>query len=344
VTNLPGTFEVASTSYSVSETGGFATITINRTQGTLGTVVLLYNTANGTAKAGVNYGFTSGAVVFVDGQTSAVVTVPVFHDGQITPNLNFSVVLSGTSSGGGLIGAQDTTNITIVNVDRDTIAPQVTAIAPTIQGSNVTGFVIAFSESIDPSQANLASNYAIFLSGRDVKPGTPNTPIGVASAVYDDVSHTVTITSVVPLAIGKSYGIAVNGTTGTALRDLAGNLLSGNGSGVAGSDYDSFVAVGTNLTYIDANGNTVNLKLSGGGFMILTRFANGQANQLQVVGAVAHKSALTGSVQKTKKIKGSTTINRITGLGKFGDVRSSLTTPGFYVLTQPTVPSLVKKK
>jgi hypothetical protein len=51
---------------------------------------------------------------------------------------------------------------------------------------------------------------------------------------------------------------------------------------------------------------------------------------------VPRKSKLTGSVKKLNKhASGHTTINMITGLGQFGDVFSTLTTPSFYVISAP---------
>ncbi len=339
--NLPGTFQFATSGYSVSETGGSVNLTVTRTNGNQGAVVLRYTTVNGTAVAGVNFAGANSAIVFNPGETSKTITIPIIHDNQITPNLNFQVALTGSSSGGGVVGGLSTANVTVVNVDRDTVSPLVTSVTPLTNGKVIYGIVVGFSKQLDPARASNPANYAIFASGRDGKAGSPNVPVQVSAAYYNDQNHTVTLVPAVLLSLGKFYGVAVNGSTAGAIADLSGNTLSGNGSGAPGSDFDSFFAIGTNLSYVDSSGSTVNLRLTDGGTMYLTRFANGQGNVLQLLGVVPGRSRLSGSVHHTKTSLSYTTINTINGLGSFGSVHSSLTTPSFYVLTPTNVSSAV---
>ena len=58
---------------------------------------------------------------------------------------------------------------------------------------------------------------------------------------------------------GQYDQIQVVGTGATAIRDIAGNILSGNGSGAAGSNYVASFAQGTRLQYVDNTGNLVTL-------------------------------------------------------------------------------------
>ena len=60
--DVPGTLRLSSTSYSVNEGGGLATITATRTGGSGGTVGLSYATANGTAAAPGDYTAKSGTL------------------------------------------------------------------------------------------------------------------------------------------------------------------------------------------------------------------------------------------------------------------------------------------
>jgi uncharacterized repeat protein (TIGR01451 family) len=339
--NLPGTFQFTTPAASVSETDGAVNLTVNRTDGTQGTVVVTYTTVNGTAIGGVNYLPTTGAIVFNAGETSKTITIPIIHDNQITPNLNFNVVLTGSSSGGGVIGAQSTANVTVVNVDRDTVSPLVTVVAPLTNGRVIYGIVVGFSKPLDPATASNTANYSLFLSGRDIKPGSPNVPIQIIAAYYNSLNDTVTLVPAKPLSFGKFYGLAINGSSGSPIVDLSGNVLSGNGSGVPGSDYDTYLALGNNLSYVDASGSRVNVRLSNGGTMLFTRLANGNGNALQLLGIVPGRSRLSGSVRRTRTSLPYTTINSITGLGRFGDVHTTLTTPAFYVLTPTDVTSFL---
>jgi len=335
IINLPGTFQFSSPTYSVNETAGVLNLTVNRINGTQGTVVVNYTTVDGTAKAGTNYTATSGSLTFNPGDTSQTISIPIIHDNQITPNLTFDVALTTISSG--LLNGQSLARVTVVNVDRDLVPPQVVVVAPLTNGHVVYGIVVGFSKKLDPTRASDPANYSIFLAGRDNRPGAAHQSIRVTAAYYNDQNQTVTLVPARPLSFNIFYGVAINGTTSTAIEDLSGNILSGNGSGVAGSNYDSSFAIGNNLTYVDASGSTVNLQLVSGGTMYLTRFGNGQGNDLQLLGIVPGRSRLSGSVRTSKTSLPYTTLNRIEGLGRFGTVHSNVTTPRFYVLAPSNV-------
>jgi aryl-phospho-beta-D-glucosidase BglC (GH1 family) len=61
-------------------------------------VTVNYNTAPGTATAGVDYVATSGSITFAPGETSKTVDVPVLSDLFVEPNETFSLVLSNPGS------------------------------------------------------------------------------------------------------------------------------------------------------------------------------------------------------------------------------------------------------
>ena len=75
------TTQFSAAAYTVSETGGTATITVIRNSGS-STSDVNYATGGGTAVAGVNYTATSGTLVFSPGQTSQSFTIPVIDDFQ----------------------------------------------------------------------------------------------------------------------------------------------------------------------------------------------------------------------------------------------------------------------
>src|SRR5262249_54027733 len=93
-----------------------------------------------------------------------------------------------------------------------------------------------------------------------------------------------------------------------------------------------YVARGTNLQYGDSRGTAVSLKLSGGGLLDLTRFANGDGQRLQVINPAPRGTTLTGSVRGGTN---STTLDSILGLGTFGQVKMNMTTAPFYVRQMP---------
>lgn len=110
----PGTLAFGSSAYSVTEDGTSATITVNRTGGSDGSVSVKYATSDGTAAAGSDYTAASGTLTFANGQTSNTFTVTVaddsVYDGDKTVNLTLS-----NAVGGATLGAQKTAVLTITD-------------------------------------------------------------------------------------------------------------------------------------------------------------------------------------------------------------------------------------
>jgi hypothetical protein len=119
----PGTLAFSSATYTVGETGGTTTITVNRTGGSDGSVTVDYATvAGGTATggaacdAGVDYLNTSGTLTFAGGVTSQTFTVTICPDATPKANETINLMLS-NATGGATIGAQNTAVLTITDDD-----------------------------------------------------------------------------------------------------------------------------------------------------------------------------------------------------------------------------------
>jgi uncharacterized delta-60 repeat protein/uncharacterized repeat protein (TIGR01451 family) len=90
--------------FNVLQSAGSVLITVVRVGGTNGTVTVNYSTANGTnsaaslnARAGTNYGLTSGSLSFAPNITAQSFTVPIFYTPNETnaANRTFNLILSG---------------------------------------------------------------------------------------------------------------------------------------------------------------------------------------------------------------------------------------------------------
>ncbi len=77
-----GTFRFASSTYVASESSGKAVVTVNRVGGSKGAVSVQYNTANGSALSGADYGATSGTLNFAAGEASKSFEIPLYKDSQ----------------------------------------------------------------------------------------------------------------------------------------------------------------------------------------------------------------------------------------------------------------------
>jgi hypothetical protein len=78
------------------------------------TVTVLYATADGTARTGSNYSATSGTLTFAPVMATQTISVPILSDLAVTPNLTFTVSLSGAS--GADVSRSQATG-TVINTD-----------------------------------------------------------------------------------------------------------------------------------------------------------------------------------------------------------------------------------
>jgi hypothetical protein len=99
------------------------------------------------------------------------------------------------------------------------------------------------------------------------------------------------------------------------------------------------LAQGTNLRYVTPLGDQVSLRITGGGMIEDLLSGTGEGEQLAVVGAVPHRTVLSGSVRKSRTGTGRAYIGpTIYGLGQFGDVRVRMYSPPFLIGQYPFSP------
>src|SRR5262249_41008457 len=76
-----GQVQLGSTTFSVNENGASASVTVSRTGGSFGTATVRLTTADGTARAGLDYAAVDQIVAFDDGDTEAkTIQVPILDD------------------------------------------------------------------------------------------------------------------------------------------------------------------------------------------------------------------------------------------------------------------------
>jgi hypothetical protein len=103
--------------YTVSESAASVALTVVRTGGTASQVTVTYQTADGTALAGVDYTAASGLLTFAAGQVSRQIIVPLvipntLDDGNRTLTVDLSA-----PTGGATLGAPSTATVTLVDND-----------------------------------------------------------------------------------------------------------------------------------------------------------------------------------------------------------------------------------
>jgi hypothetical protein len=114
--NGPAAISFAVAGSSVSESAGFATVTLLRS-GTVNTApTVRVNTSNGTARAGSDFSKVGQTVTFPVGATSAEIQIKIVDDRSYEADETFTLVLSDPGDGGTL-ASQITHSITILNDD-----------------------------------------------------------------------------------------------------------------------------------------------------------------------------------------------------------------------------------
>lgn len=111
---------------SVNEDAGMVTITVERVDGSDGTIRVDAATFDGTATPGEDYAATAETLVFNAGETEKSFSIPIMNNSSAEPDETFLVRLS-ILSGDGSVGAPSELTVTIV--DDDAAPPAVLAFA-----------------------------------------------------------------------------------------------------------------------------------------------------------------------------------------------------------------------
>jgi len=110
------TLQFSAPVYVVNESAGTATVTVNRSGPTVGTVTVDYATTTGSATAGVDYTDVSGTLTFTAGIASRTFTVPIVNDTIFESGESISLVLR-HPGGVAQLGPMSASAITIVDND-----------------------------------------------------------------------------------------------------------------------------------------------------------------------------------------------------------------------------------
>jgi hypothetical protein len=186
-----GNLQLSASSYSVAQTAGSLTVTVNRTGGSSGAIGVSYATANGTAVSGTDYTKETGTLQWVSGDASAkTISIPISGATPFSGSKSFSVALS-AATGGAAVGSPATATVSI------------------------TGNAAAAVGSLQLS----ASSYAVAQSGGSLSVTVNRTggSSGAVSVAYDTSDGTA--------VAGTDY-TAQSGTLNWASGDAASKTIS----------------------------------------------------------------------------------------------------------------------
>jgi hypothetical protein len=108
-----GAIQFSAATYSVSQSAGKVSVTVNRIGGSSGTISVAYNTSNGTAVSGTDYTAVNGTLDWADGDgSSKSFTVSVSNAKPFSGSKSFGIALH-TPSGGAAMGSPTNATVTI---------------------------------------------------------------------------------------------------------------------------------------------------------------------------------------------------------------------------------------
>ncbi|HWS85406.1 MAG TPA: DUF4394 domain-containing protein [Pyrinomonadaceae bacterium] len=193
-----GVLQLDASSYTVDEDDGSLIVTVNRTGGSSGTVMVNYSTAPAFgATPGQDYTPVTGTLTFGPGETTQTFAVPILEDALVESTEQFNVILSGPV-GGAALGTPSTAGVTIVDND-STIPPGAATLSvddvTVVEGN--TGTLAVFTVTLSaPRNFTITAQYI-------TSSGTAN-----AGVDYEPVSGTVTFG---PGVTSRTISVPVNG-------------------------------------------------------------------------------------------------------------------------------------
>ena len=256
----PGSVSLSSATYSVSEQGPNAVITLNRGGDTSGAASVLLATSDGTATAPADYTAVSTTVNFVANQTSATVNVPIIDDILVEGTENFNVTISNPV--GTTLGATTAAVVTII--DYEPLPGGTYTVPGSYSSLTNTGGLFDAVNTAGGLTGPITVNIAADLTGETGAVALNPIP-GNPAVLIRPINAPRTISGVAPIAVIRINGadnITINGQVALtvvggndAIRGLTVQNLSTSGS-------SGVIHIGSASE--GSNGNTIrNVKVVG---------------------------------------------------------------------------------
>ncbi len=216
----PGEVRFVSSSSSVNESSGSATVEVERIGGREGMVSVDYATADGSATAGLDYTTSLGTLTWEDGDASPrSFQVPILDDAIAEPPETVNLTLS-TPTGGAMLVAPSSATLTIV--DNDGANPSggtLSFTAMTYQVGESAGqaqITVSRSEGASgPATVDYATSDGSALAGLDYQ-ATSGT-LAWASGDGSSKGFTVTVIDDSEVEGDETFGVALSGPSGATL-------------------------------------------------------------------------------------------------------------------------------
>lgn len=284
VVNLTGATSVASPAANATTT---VTYTVSFDLAITSPVTVDFATADGSAKAALDYRATSGTLTFNPGDTSRTVSVVILNDAAATGATSFSLTLSNAS--GGAVIATSSVATSIYKPVISIAGPSSTPAEPRPgQTSTVTFTVTLDQASTSEVDVNYATADGTALAGADYTATS-----GTLSFLPGETSKSVVVTLLSDEAANANRAFAVT------LAGPSGNATLSSTASSASSDIANFSVRTVTFTgsipktFTDSQGRLVTLRLSGPGTGVLTFLADAVDPDSILLSGTTLRSALS---------------------------------------------------
>ncbi|MBX9579736.1 MAG: DUF4394 domain-containing protein [Gemmataceae bacterium] len=227
-----GVVQFAVTAATVAEGAGSVDVTLTRTDGGVGAVTVTL-TVGGTATPGDDFTAPPTTVTFADGETTRTVTIPILDDTIDEVDETIILTLS-DPTGGGLLGANTQTTLTITDDDTaGSVQFDPAAVTVAEDGGSVTLTLTRTGGTAGPVTVDVT------VAGGTATAGADFTDPGVTTVTFAAGETTQTITipilddnadepdETIILSIGNPTGGATVGGDGTATVTITDNDVAG---------------------------------------------------------------------------------------------------------------------
>jgi len=230
-TPAPGRLSFSAANYVVNSTDTNASVTVVRTNGSVGSVSVNYDTVPGTALPGVNYNSVSGSLTFGAGETVKTILVPLVNNGAVQPPIHFSVVLSNPTGGATLV---DPTNATVTILNNNFGVAFLNG-TNYVSETNSTGFI--FVQRIGNPASAFQVSYAT-ADGTALAGINYNATTGVLSFVSGEILKTISVPLINnQMTTNLTFGMSLSSPTAGAQLVAPSNTLVVLQAGEAGLSF-----------------------------------------------------------------------------------------------------------
>ncbi|MDH5361002.1 MAG: hypothetical protein OEX03_10585, partial [Gammaproteobacteria bacterium] len=222
---VPGTLALSPATYSVSESGATATITVTRTGGSDATVSVNYATTDDSATAGSDYTSASGTLSWLHGDSAAkTFAITISDDGSYEPSELVSLGLSAVTGGATLGISSGTLTITDNDAVPGTLSLNNTAYTVAENGTSATITVSRTGGSDGAVSVGYTTSNGTATAGSDFT--TTSGTLSWGNGVSGDMTFDIPITDDAVYESDETVMISLNTFTGGATAGTSSATLN----------------------------------------------------------------------------------------------------------------------